>query len=316
MTANQTAQNYALVRYTISGNTGVGGVVLTYTDGTIKKARSAADGSYSIVVLANWSGTVTPSIYGYTFSPANRVYTKLAANSPAQNYKTVLVVISTPVSPTGTLINTPMTKYLWTRIVTASKYQVQLWRGSALVYTQTYPSSVCVTTCSGKPAVSLSDSAYMWRVRAMVGGVWRGYSVFQTFSLVTLPLNGFWSGPGVAFYVTGNENLVEQFSIGITVPACGKSYTITHNVAVSISSRQFSFGGSFYASGYFSSTTYAYGTTGLNRLYISGCGYVSGGPFSWSASWVSADQRASVMPAEVAPLQLSPDLFTVERVDP
>ena len=86
--ANQSAQNYTatLITYTISGNTGVGGVTLSYTDGTPKLVNSNAGGVYSITVPYHWTGTVTPSKTGYTFLPANLSYTNVSANQTAQNY--------------------------------------------------------------------------------------------------------------------------------------------------------------------------------------------------------------------------------------
>ncbi len=86
--ANQSAQDYTatLLTYTISGNTGVGGVTLSYTDGTDKLVNSDSGGAYSFAVSYNWTGTVTPAKTGYTFTPASRPYTNVLANWPAQNY--------------------------------------------------------------------------------------------------------------------------------------------------------------------------------------------------------------------------------------
>jgi hypothetical protein len=72
--------------FTLSGNAGASGVTLSYTDSTAKTAISAADGSYTIKVPPNWSGTVTPTHPCYTFSPASRTYTSVTANQTAQNY--------------------------------------------------------------------------------------------------------------------------------------------------------------------------------------------------------------------------------------
>jgi len=74
------------ITYTISGNTGVDGATLSYTDGSAKTATSAADGSYSFSVSYNWSGTVTPSKAGYFFTPANRIYTDVLSDLTGQNY--------------------------------------------------------------------------------------------------------------------------------------------------------------------------------------------------------------------------------------
>jgi hypothetical protein len=75
--------------YTISGNTGVGGVVLSYIYGTSKTVISQADGSYSFQVPSGWSGTVTPSKSGYIFSPTNRTYTNVAEDQTAQDYSAI-----------------------------------------------------------------------------------------------------------------------------------------------------------------------------------------------------------------------------------
>ena len=75
----------------ISGNVGVPGVTLSYTDGTLKTVTSRADGSYSFKVPVGWSGTVTPSRPCYTFSPANRTYDNVTTNQTGQNYTANLV---------------------------------------------------------------------------------------------------------------------------------------------------------------------------------------------------------------------------------
>ncbi|HJV90785.1 MAG TPA: putative Ig domain-containing protein [Holophagaceae bacterium] len=86
--ANQ-AQDYTAtpILYSISGNAGVGGATLSYTDGTAKTATADGSGAYTFTVPLGWSGTVTPSKPGgYTFTPANRTYTNLAGNQANQNY--------------------------------------------------------------------------------------------------------------------------------------------------------------------------------------------------------------------------------------
>ena len=87
--ADQTGQNYtAVVLYTISGNAGVAGATLSYTDGTPQTATSASNGDYSFVVPSNWTGTVTPSHTCFNFTPPNRSYTNVTANQTSQNYTT------------------------------------------------------------------------------------------------------------------------------------------------------------------------------------------------------------------------------------
>ena len=91
--SNQTSQDYtaAAITYTISGNAGAAGVTLSYTDGSAKTATADGSGNYTFTVSYNWSGTVTPSLTGYTFIPANRTYTNVLANQTSQNYTATAV---------------------------------------------------------------------------------------------------------------------------------------------------------------------------------------------------------------------------------
>jgi hypothetical protein len=73
-------------RINISGNLGVAGATLSYTDGTPMTAMSQMDGSYSISVPDGWSGTVTPSLECYTFTPLNRTYNSISTDQTAQDY--------------------------------------------------------------------------------------------------------------------------------------------------------------------------------------------------------------------------------------
>jgi len=82
--------------YTISGNAGVSGATITYTGGS---TTSDASGNYSIFVSSGWSGTVTPSKSGYSFSPPNRSYSNVMADQTGQNYT------ATPDPSTSSIIN-------------------------------------------------------------------------------------------------------------------------------------------------------------------------------------------------------------------
>jgi hypothetical protein len=112
------------------------------------------------------------------------------------------------------------------------------------------------------------------------------------------PTPGFWeSTTGDEFYVTTDRAYVDDFAIYISVSGCG-NYKITHNPQEPISSNHFSFTGSFYANGTFSDPTHCSGQDGLNSFYIPGCGYITGGPWSWNATWKNSSQP-TFLPAEV-----------------
>ncbi|MDD2921630.1 MAG: hypothetical protein PHQ36_05025, partial [Anaerolineales bacterium] len=70
----------------ISGNAGVSGATLSYDDGGLKTVTSIADGSYTLPVSYNWSGTVTPTKSGYTFVPASMTYTNVTVDQINQDY--------------------------------------------------------------------------------------------------------------------------------------------------------------------------------------------------------------------------------------
>ncbi|MBK7262639.1 MAG: S8 family serine peptidase [Rubrivivax sp.] len=91
--ANQTAQNYAAAAVapttfqlsgtvTLSG-TAMGSVSLAATNGASCTPSNAA-GQYSCTVPSGWSGSVTPSLSGYTFTPASRSYTSVLATKPTE----------------------------------------------------------------------------------------------------------------------------------------------------------------------------------------------------------------------------------------
>lgn len=115
------------------------------------------------------------------------------------------------------------------------------------------------------------------------------------------PTPGFWqSTTGDEFYVTADRAKVDDFAIHVTVPGCG-NYKITHLSPEPIAGNQFSFTGAFYASGTFNSQTTASGTDGLDQFNISGCGLVSGGPWSWSATWQNSSQPTYLSAKVVGP---------------
>lgn len=70
----------------ISGTVRVGGARLDYTDGTPKFVTSAANGSYSLAVSRDWTGTVTPSKAGCVFSPSFNTYGPVTADISGEDY--------------------------------------------------------------------------------------------------------------------------------------------------------------------------------------------------------------------------------------
>ena len=87
VTADQPGQNYTAGElFSISGNTGIGGAMLSYTQGTPKTVTSQGNANYSLTVPSGWTGIVTPSHPCFSFSPANRGYSSLTGSLTSQNF--------------------------------------------------------------------------------------------------------------------------------------------------------------------------------------------------------------------------------------
>jgi hypothetical protein len=89
--SNQTGQNYTagVSTYTISGSVGVTGSVITYDGGS---TTSGTDGNYSFQVTYGWSGTVTPSLPGCTFTPSSKDYINVTVDQSDQDYTAICYI--------------------------------------------------------------------------------------------------------------------------------------------------------------------------------------------------------------------------------
>jgi len=95
VTSNQDNQDYTptLIILTISGTTGVEGVVMTGLPGNPVTDKN---GTYRATVDYNFSGTVTPTKEGYTFTPPNRTYAQapIKVDEMNQNYTAELITFT------------------------------------------------------------------------------------------------------------------------------------------------------------------------------------------------------------------------------
>ncbi len=90
VTSHQTDCNFnaQILQYTISGNTGVGGVVL---QGLPNSPISDDAGDYSATVDWGFSATVTPLKDGYTFLPATKTYSATTSDKLNEDYKASII---------------------------------------------------------------------------------------------------------------------------------------------------------------------------------------------------------------------------------
>ncbi len=78
------------ITFTISGTTGVDGVIMNGLPGN---TVTSSGGLYSAVVPYGWNGIVAPTKAGYNFNPPHRTYTKLITDQNAQDYTGTQVFI-------------------------------------------------------------------------------------------------------------------------------------------------------------------------------------------------------------------------------
>ncbi len=85
----------APVTYQVSGTAtlnggALSGVTMTATNG-VTCSTTDTSGNYACTVPQGWSGTVTPSLSGYTFTPTSLSYSNVTTNQTAQNYAAAVV---------------------------------------------------------------------------------------------------------------------------------------------------------------------------------------------------------------------------------
>ena len=90
---------------TTSAGAGINGVTVSSGGSS---ATSNASGAYTLSGAVNGTYTLTPSLSGYTFSPATRSVTVSGANVTAQNFTGTVVVDTTPPSTVSSLTATTL----------------------------------------------------------------------------------------------------------------------------------------------------------------------------------------------------------------
>src|SRR6185295_525079 len=131
----------SLTTYSVSGTVTSGGNPLSGVNfaatGTAScPSPSNAQGQYSCTVPQGWSGSITPSLSGYAFTPAARTYSSVAANQSGQNYTASAAL------PNGaTFVGTDgTTKGTWHGVYGADGYNVINDSTSYPAYAQVIPS--------------------------------------------------------------------------------------------------------------------------------------------------------------------------------
>ncbi len=245
--SNQT-QNFTatLNTYTISGNAGTSGVLLS---GGPSTATSDGGGNYSITVPYGWDGTITPSKTGYTFNPVNKVYTNVISNQ-TQNFTATLnsYTISGNAGTSGVLLSGgPSTAtsdgggnysitvpYGWDGTITPSKTgytfnpvnkvytnvisnQTQNFTATLNTYTISGNAGTSGVLLSGGPSTATSDGGGNYSITVPYG--WDG--------TITPSKTGYTFNPVNKVYTNVISNQTQNFTATLN------SYTISGNAGTS-----------------------------------------------------------------------------------
>ncbi len=199
-------------------------------------ATTGTNGVYSIAVTSGYSGTATPYLSGYSFTPASRTYTNVTSNQTAQNYTGSIAATPPANLWTGNITSSSAT-FNWTEMGTATAWDVEFGPAGF-----TLGSGNRLTAVTQNPITLngfLPNTPYDWYVRSNYGSYtssWSGPVLFTTMgapqpppiNLATTAITN--SSATLSWTEIGSAWLwdVEYGPPGF-LPGTGNSYGFTYN---------------------------------------------------------------------------------------
>jgi len=125
----------------ISGTVTMGGTALpaVVMNGLPGNPATNASGQYTGTVISGWTGTVTPTLAGYTFTPASRSYNNIATNQTGQDYSASVIIPDTltVTSPNGgeNWVGGSSHDITWTSTGTIANIKIEYSTNSGSSYT-------------------------------------------------------------------------------------------------------------------------------------------------------------------------------------
>jgi len=153
-----TIGNYTGSGYLISGTVTLGSLPLqgVLMAGLPGNPRTDTNGFYTAAEPAGWSGTVTPFLIGYNFSPVSRSYSSITTNQSGQNYNAIAGAASKlafKVQPSDTAAGVVITPAVTVEIQDATGNLVTTATDTVAVAIQNNPGGGTLSGTLSKPAV-------------------------------------------------------------------------------------------------------------------------------------------------------------------
>ena len=164
-----TQVNVRITGTILAGGSPLAGVVLSGLPGN---PVTNASGVYDVTASAGWSGTVTPTLAGYTFTPASRTYASVTEDQLSQDYAAALVPATiTVTSPNGGEAWTAGTSHAitWSSTGLADSVTIDLYKGG--VYSKTLGTAAATAGTFAWTIASNETAGTDYRVLVWQGSV-------------------------------------------------------------------------------------------------------------------------------------------------
>jgi hypothetical protein len=231
---------------TVVGAAPLAGVTVTFSNGGGTTTTNAS-GAYTATLPYGWTGTVTPTLAGYLFTPAVRSYTNVIVNAFAQNF-TAAVAVSISgqiyVNNSNPVVNIPGVT------VTFSNGGYTAVSGANGIYTALVPSGYTgvATPTLASYTFAPATRTYTNVTTTQTGGNYRGTKIAVVSGTVTVngnPLSGvtitFSNGGGTATTAangTYTRTLNAGWSGTITPSRTGYVFNPTNATVANIQANQ------------------------------------------------------------------------------
>lgn len=131
--------------------------------------------SVASVVSAIKSQATTGMVTGAGSGSPNRLLYSLVNR---EYYNTAILV-----SPRSWITDNSPT-FKWGRVTYATKYTLQVYKGSSLVVNKTFSTSICSKYyCTYTMTTGMAKAGYTWKVRAYINGAWEPYTPAVSFTI-------------------------------------------------------------------------------------------------------------------------------------